>query len=289
MTLCVRPALRPVVRISVGGVAMAFDLGTIAAGVKILGGLKGLFGKKKKDPTPAQNIVSQAQGAREAAEKYGFNPLTMLQYGQPGGALAAGGGAAPLASFDILTEGLKGLDDIVSGDAARRRAADQLELDLARLKLDQARSGVVLHRDNVTDADFPTLSPLGRSNATYKQSNVRAAPAPFSLSNPIAPGREKEVDPLTNSPGVFEIENELTGGPITLPGDGEPWGADEALTGLAFGGPQIARNHSRNVISEVRKGLSDKDVLEKQRKEAAKHHPVTGSFDLWRRVYRFFN
>lgn len=268
---------------------MAFDLGAIATGVKILGGLKGLFGKKKKDPTPRDNMMSQAQGARDAAAEYGFNPLTMLQYGQPGGALASGGGAPPLASIDLLTGGLEGLDDIVSGDAARRRAADQLQLDLARLKLDQARSGVVVHRDNVTDAGFSTLSPLGRSNATYAQSNVRSAPAPFSMANPIAPGRKKEVDPLTNSPGVFEIENELTGGPITLPGDGDPWGLDEFATAGAFGAPQVARNHSRNLMSDVRKGIADKEVREKQRKEAAKHHPVTGTFDLWRRVYRFFN
>lgn len=273
---------------------MAITMAGIAGAAKIAGGLFGLFGKKKKSPTPAQNILSQAQGAREAAEKYGFNPLTMLQYGQPGGALAGGDGPAPLASIDMLTSGLTGLDDIISGDAARRRAADQLELDLAKLKLDQARSGVaaapgyILHRDNVADT-MGGLSPLGRSNATFAQSNVRSAPAPFSMANPIAPGRKKEVDPLTNSPGVFEIENSVTGGPITLPGDGEPWGADEALTGLAFGGPQIVRNHSRNVTSEVRKGLSDKGALEKQRKDAAKHHPVTGTFDLWRRVYRYFN
>jgi len=115
-------------------------LETITAGVKILGGLKGLFGKKAKAPTPRDNIMSQAQGARDAAEAYGFNPLTMLQFGNPGGAIGGGGGAPPLASLDVLTSGLSDLSDITSGDAAMRRASNQLELDLGKLKLEQLRA-----------------------------------------------------------------------------------------------------------------------------------------------------
>lgn len=147
---------------------MAFDLGMVAGIGKVLGGL---FGKKKKDPTPAQNIVSQAQGAREAADKYGFNPLTMLQYGQPGGAMGGGGGGpSPLASIQMLTDGLTGLDDVISGDAARRRAADQLNLDLAQLKLDQARSGVALSAPGYAVNQFGP-SPLGVRPVTVQQSN----------------------------------------------------------------------------------------------------------------------
>ena len=41
--------------------------------------------------------------------------------------------------------------------------------------------------------------------------------------NPIAPGREVDVLPVPNSPGVFEVDNAATGGPITIPGDTEPW------------------------------------------------------------------
>lgn len=150
----------------------------------IVGGISGILGRKKKDPSPRDNLLSQAKGARQAAEQYGFNPLTMLQYGQTGGAMAGGGGAAPLASIQMLTEGLQGLDDIRSGDAARRRQADQLELDLAQIKLDQLRSGVVV--------------------------------TPPSC-------REEQIDPVLNAPSVFEVENNVTNGPISLPGaDGDP-------------------------------------------------------------------
>lgn len=137
----------------------------------VLGGLGGLFGKKKKDPTPAQNLLSQAQGARQAADQYGFNPLTMLQYGQPGGAMGGGGGGpSPLASIQLLTDGLKGIDDVVSGDAARRRAADQLNLDLAQLKLDQARSGVLVTQTPYAVNQFGP-SPLGVRPVTVQQSH----------------------------------------------------------------------------------------------------------------------
>lgn len=229
------------------------DFSTAASVFKVGYGIGNLlFGKKKKSPTPAKNIMSQAQGVRAAAEKYNFNPLTLLQYGQPGGAMVGGGGPAPLASIDLITGGLTELDDWASGDRARRRQADQLEIDLAKLKLDQARSGVL--------AIGPSVSPLGRRaetipsggaiftkpRATLAKSvapRAQAAKPSFEEPNAIAPGREKDVVPLSNSPGVFEIQNTLTGGqPITIPGDSEPWGIDELATAVVVGAPQVFDN-----------------------------------------------
>jgi len=143
---------------------MAFDLGMVAGAAKAVGGLFGLFKKKKKDPTPRDNLLSQAQGARDAADKYGFNPLTMLQYGQPGGAMVSGGGdAPPLASIELLTGGLADINDITSGDAARRRAADQLELDLAKVKIEQAKSQMAL--DNARLGQMLSEATFGRRAA----------------------------------------------------------------------------------------------------------------------------
>lgn len=106
----------------------------IGGGLKLLGGLFG----RKKSPTPSQNIVSQAKGARLAAEKYGFNALTLLQYGQPGGAMG-GGGAPPLASQAIL-EGIADITDVMTGEAATRREHNELANDLLRVQLDEARA-----------------------------------------------------------------------------------------------------------------------------------------------------
>lgn len=152
--------------------------GAISAAISVASGLKGLFGKKKKDPTPRSNILSQAQGAREAADKYGFNPLTMLQYGQPGGAMGGGGSAPPLASIEAITNGLRGLDDITSGDAARRRKAEELQNDLLRVQLDQARSGVVAVGPGA-DSVGTGPSPLGRRAVQVPNGGaVHATPRP---------------------------------------------------------------------------------------------------------------
>lgn len=157
-------------------------LETATAGVKILGGLKGLFGKKDKPKSPSWNILSQAEGAREAAEKYGFNPLTMLQYGQPGGALGGGGGEPPLASIDLLTGGLDDLGSILSGDRERQRAADQLALDLAKLKLEQARSGVVAVAPSAASGVGDGQPVLGGS--TPRMVSYGQAARPFGMGVP---------------------------------------------------------------------------------------------------------
>lgn len=152
-------------------------LETLSGVGSILGGLGGIFGKK---PTPRSNVVSQAAGAREAAEKYGFNPLTMLQYGQPGG--LAGGGAPPLASVEFLTNGLNELSAELNGDNERQRQADQLNLDLAKLKLEQARAGVAIVPTSAADG-IGGGSPLGGRAATVMQSNGGQANAGFGLGS----------------------------------------------------------------------------------------------------------
>ena len=223
----------------------------------LIGGVAGLVSKSKGAPSARENTVKLAQGARQASERYGFNPLTMLGAGASMGGGGGGGGAPPLASIQLLTEGLQSVDDVISGDADRRRQADQLQLDLAKVQLEQARSGVIASGSTAADSVGGSLSPLGAPRGTYAQNTARAVPARYSAAssvakpkgkfsqgeNPVAPGRKDDVAPLTNSPGVFEIENDWTGGkPITLPGEGEPWGIDELATAAVFGLPQMGWN-----------------------------------------------
>ena len=238
-------------------------LAGIGAAISAVTGIKGLFSKKKKDPTPKDNLLSQAKGARQAADQYGFNPLTMLQYGQTGASTGGGGGAPPLASLQAVTDGLMGLDDILSGDKARRAAADQLEIDMARLKLDQARSGVVQAPIQRVDSIGTAPSVLGRrpavyapsGGATYSRAVMSSASAPAApkvkpvgktistTGSVYAPGRKLDQAELVNAPGVFQMENAITHGPIIMPGDGgEVAGIDELPTLLIFGAPQAAGN-----------------------------------------------
>lgn len=229
--------------VSLAGAVSVFNIGRSIGSA--------LFGKKKKTPkapTPRENILSQARGVREAADKYGFNPLTLLEHGQPGGSMASAPGPAPLSSIDVITNSLSGLDDVLSGEreAERQRKREELELDLMRIEVDQARSGVIasapLGRQAVSapsgGATFSepfSMRPTRVTGAAGRSSVGGPSRAP----NPIAPGRDKEIDPLINSSGVFEIDNAMTGGPIVMPGEGEPWGIDEVATGLIVGMPQV--------------------------------------------------
>lgn len=217
-------------------------VGALSAAGSILGGISGLFGKKKGAPSARENIMKAAQGARQAQEAYGFNPLTMLSSAAAGGGGGGGGGPAPLASIELITGGLKELDDIKSGDAERRRQMDQKNIELAQIKLDQLRSGVIVHRDNAVDRVGAGLSPIGRNNATFTPNRSAVPVSRGMAANPIAGDREVERAKLTNSPGVYEIENAITNGPVTIPGDGEPMGIDEVATAAIFGLPQIAYN-----------------------------------------------
>ena len=250
-------------------------LGIIQGGLSIASGLKGLFGSKKTEqPDIRRNIMEQAQGARLAAAQQGFNPLTMLQYGQPGGAgFNAGGGAPALASIDAITSGLQGVDDILSGDQARRRQADQLEIDLAKLKLDQARSGVAVASVPRPAANSVGAgpSPIGRNTARVAQSNSRdATPNGFGPKPAWATGRTLDVAPVTNSPGVFEIQNPWTNDkPITIPGEGEPWGLDELATAVTVGAPQVLRNVVRDE-RETQQSEETEETRARHRKTAAR-------------------
>ena len=218
----------------------------ISSALAVAQGVKGLFGSKPKEKTPRDNMLSQAAGAREAAEQYGFNPLTMLQYGQPGGAISGGGGPAPLASMQILQDGLRGFDDIQSGDLARRRALDEHQVELARIQLDEVRRGVGLNR--ASDIG-PSPAVFGRQAVPVAQPNLRRAGSEAvggDLTNPLDPTRKIERDPIVNMPGFFEVQNRLTyGKPIVLPGE-ELENDPGSLTAVAaIGGPQVVVNAAR--------------------------------------------
>lgn len=110
----------------------------------ILGSILGVAGSilgKPKTTTSGQNLLSTLQAAQRA-EKYGFNPLEALRSGAAGIGPSVSGGIPGLASS------LASVGDAV--DPATRAAEKQeserrkLDLDLARIKLDQARSGFAL-------------------------------------------------------------------------------------------------------------------------------------------------
>lgn len=210
-----------------------------------------LFGGKKKDPTPEKNLLSQAKGARAASKEYGFNPLTMMQYGQTAGAVG-GGGAPPLASWDFMAQALTGIEKELNGDADRERAADQLNLDLAKLRVDQARSGVAAVPNNAASS-FGGPSPVGRNTATVSGSaGVPVSGVSFGLLGDfLASGYKADVRPVPVTSGIFTVNNGVSGGPVAIAGDeGEPWGLSELVSFGVQAVPQMAYNHYMNWVGK---------------------------------------
>ena len=106
----------------------------IAGGLKLLGGL---FGSKKKSMSPQQSIMSTAAGARQAAKRYGFNALTLLQNSNATAGAGMDMGAPPLASLSVLGDIV---EDTFGDDARTRREHNQLQNELLRLEVGRARS-----------------------------------------------------------------------------------------------------------------------------------------------------
>lgn len=133
---------------------------------------------------PRRNIMSQLEGVEQGAKELGYNRLTLLQGGQTGGGGSSGfartaavNSPPPLASVDLLTGALQDFGDIASGEAARRDAANKLQMDLGQLKLDQLRSGVVAFAPSATAAVGDGLPALGRRAATVVPESGPKTPA----------------------------------------------------------------------------------------------------------------
>lgn len=220
-------------------------LGTLAAGAKILGGLGGLF---KKGNSAGKNsrsaIMGQAKGARDAAEQFGFNPLTLL-------AASSGIGPSestpPLASVAMLTDGLQGLDDVVSGENERTKERERLQDELLRLEVERARAGgagaIGARRYAAINApalSAPDMSIEGAATARRPNDALSWLNSFFEGSGPK---REEVLEPNSNHPGFWTMWNDWTGGPVVMPGDsGELPDVSELVGAAVVAGPQVARN-----------------------------------------------
>lgn len=225
-------------------------LETLAAGAKILGGLAGLFKGGSKD-TPHTNLLSQASGARAAAEQFGFNPLTMLQLGQAGGAAGGGGGAPPLASLQVLSDGFADLNDVSSGDADRRRKAAELQIALAERELENATI---------------SASPLGRRAVTTYQATARQASPKMAGSAAVVPtvapmagafgaastsALPQEDVPTPRSSDHIVMRSSLDGGDYAVPAvNGEPLDMGQAIIVGGSMASQMAYNSYQKYIGQ---------------------------------------
>lgn len=211
-----------------------------AVAPSLIGGLFGMGAAKKARRQALYDARHKFEVLRDAAIRGGFNPLTALQATGGAGYGAFPSSAPPLASVELLTGALQGAADEITGEAAQRRAADRLNLELAQLRLDQARSGVVAYAPPSAAAGIGGgPSPLGRS------ASVTATASGGTVAGVIFGDRPITEVPVSNTSGGMVVQNGLTAGEIVVPGDSEPWGIDELLSVAVVGAPQIAWNWAR--------------------------------------------
>ena len=216
---------------------------------KVFGAAVGIFGANKARRQAKADAANKFIDLRAAAEAGGFNPLTALEATGGGGFGAYPSSAPPLASVELLTGAVQDGIDEIDGTAAMRRAKDRLELDLAKLRLDQARSGVAVYEPRRAVSSVGSVrAPVGGSPPVTVATN-----AAFSWPDFYMPGlsdmwanlggnREVVRKPTENLGMMMQIENQFTPfGPIWVPGsDGEVMGWDEVLVSTAVGAPQVA-------------------------------------------------
>lgn len=86
---------------------------------------------------------------RDSAERGGFNPLTAVLTGGANSQIVGGGSSfvpvsggqhAPLASIGMITQGLKDIGSVWSGEAAQAQKRYDLEMDLAKIQLDNVKA-----------------------------------------------------------------------------------------------------------------------------------------------------
>lgn len=183
-----------------------------------------------------RNIMSQFEGVREAAAKYGFNPLTVAQYGQTGGggitsAVGAGGSAPPLASNELLMGGLADIGDVLSGEKAQRVAANKLQTELGQIKLDQLRASAATKVG-------AGASPLGRRSVQTFSTSV---PTKVELQYGLGP---LKVEPKAVSTPFVTSNGEV----VSVPNGGD---LDEVVTGAAIEGLGYAKNRLRPFLPNI--------------------------------------
>lgn len=133
------------------------DPAIIGGGLKLLGGLFG----KKKSMTPAQSIMSTANGARKAAKAYGFNALTLLQGSNATAGAGMDMGTPPLASLAVLGDVI---EENYGEDAKDRKEHNRLQNELLTLEVDRART---------LNAVAPVASVAGGGSLTGGRDNTR--------------------------------------------------------------------------------------------------------------------
>lgn len=148
----------------------------ISAGASLLGGIFGKPKTKSARENTLDGIFGQAQGAREAGEQYGFNPLTLLGVSSALGPSETSNymGNAIADAGMMLAEGLAKRQDQATAKSELEYENAKLREEVQRLTLRPRHGGIYAQREAVPSA----IEVLGTSNASRPQARPTHANTP---------------------------------------------------------------------------------------------------------------
>lgn len=184
------------------------------AAVQAIGSLLGgILGKAKRGPSAGDNALSHVSGIMEAAEKFGFNPLTLL------GSVGAVGGASPPPNImgAAIADATMYLGDGInkSGDLKRQRDAlaaerDALQTKVIGLTIRPKVPGVygtmAMGGPNAQRSD-PVVVARDASRAGPVGSAVAGAIRPLQDKLPVDPRRAVDNQAQKTHAGFMAIDN----------------------------------------------------------------------------------
>lgn len=208
----------------------------VSGGIKLL---SGLFGRKKTTTSRVdyKQMVADALAA-------GFNPMSVLRNGGTTGYTNVSAPTLSTGEFlaDALGAGYQAFMDI---DADNRQAEfDQVQMDLMRQEIETSQASAEAFRNRSWGATIPQAVTYGGYHGSPDSSPSQDNDTHRSwMDRFLRGGRDLHSAPVDSTPGFFEVENGVTGGPIRIMGnDGEAWGISEVASAAVFGVPQLAWN-----------------------------------------------
>lgn len=197
-----------------------------------------ISGRQQRKAQRRAEYNASPAGIRKNAEAAGFNPLV---FAGPGVGLGYQG-TMGYAYSDALSQ----LGDYLDGRVTQRLQRQRLEAQNAKLKRRLTAQTV----RNPSRRVLP-YQPQQRRQTPYTPGRRQYQP---EGSNPHIGPRPIERVESANSSGLMEIDNRFTHGPITVPGDTEPWDLWQIMAAGAIGLPQIINNRRFGVQAPYQPG-----------------------------------
>lgn len=221
--------------------------------------LGGIFGKPKRvsaEKNSRDAIMGQAQGAREASDKYGFNPLNLLGASSAVGPSESSNymGTAIANSALMLADGLSKRQDRIGQVAALEKSNEELRLQVRELTLRPKFGGIYAQRQAV-----PSLgAALGRSASNAASVAADAVAHTRSAAAQGGVGLDgKPVDPEDRH-GIEIVHSHGQSTEVPIGPD-----LDEVVSGFVIG-----LNNQVKAIREYRKSHTTGPMLQPPRRDA---------------------